>query len=446
MYFSLYILLFFLLVNSFAGLTYALDKSADQIKIKPQLRFIRAFGSDDERKAPILILQNSLATYSTPLGEQQITIELDIAADVPPAMYVKFVHCAADWREDNNVFLNDLVYSRTSNISWESASTSQNYFNYRARLAIPNEQIKFKYSGNWKAKFYLMDDDETVFAEQRIFVVLPRADCQMYMSTEMYTPSKPVTNTALSIESVVVSNSVLIESNLNTVVFYKNHRWFEPHPVTMSSTYEFDNQKYKYQFPTMINGFLSMGKRFRIERLPAENGYRVINLADMGYFPQVNSMVRLPFSDVRRRGSFDLYDDDGALITQFVTYSYDEYVYLEFLLEPDGWITNEELYVSGSFNNWNPDKNWQMYFDENDKYYKLHQWVRRGRHNYLYTTGKYDFDSGRIINMSNDVYEGNTSVSGQTYLAMVYYREFEYGGYDALIAVGASTIYGNLKR
>jgi hypothetical protein len=42
--------------------------------------------------------------------------------------------------------------------------------------------------------------------------------------------------------------------------------------------------------------------------------------------------------------------------------------------------------------------------------------------------------------------EGNTTAARHTFFAFVYYLEPDFGGYDALIAVGAASIYGPLRR
>jgi len=441
-YLSLIFFTVFLLYNNLYG-----QQSRNQEKRNPpQLRFIRAYGATDETKAPIIVLENNKSSYNAKFGGKSITIEFDIATEVPPSMFAKFIHCSADWQESENVFLNDFVNLRTSNIDWESAPTGQNYYGYRGRIKIPNSQVNFTYAGNWKVKLYDYSNDTVEFAETRFFVVNPRVDCQMSFSSEFYSSKFPIANAALNIESEVTTDQILMESSLNTLVIYKNHRWFEPYPISNSENNNFSQVLYRYNFPIMINGFLSLGKRFRIERLPSENGYRVIDLSDVASYPQVNSVVRLPFADIRRRGSFDDNDDDGAMITNNIIPSYDGYIFLEFVMEPDNWHTKENIYVVGSFNNWIADENWKMNYDEKDRYYKLRQWVRRGRHNYLYATGTYNAITQKPQKLSYDEYEGNTSAAAHTYLCFVYYHESDYGGYDSIIGLGAATINGNINR
>jgi len=107
-----------------------------------------------------------------------------------------------------------------------------------------------------------------------------------------------------------------------------------------------------------------------------------------------------------------------------------------------GIISDEDVFVSGSFNNWTPDKNWQMYFDKSTQLYRLKQWVRRARHNYLYGTGTYNADTQKFENISFDRYEGNNVYSNHSFIGLVYYRSFDLGGYDAIIGASITNPFG----
>ena len=45
-----------------------------------------------------------------------------------------------------------------------------------------------------------------------------------------------------------------------------------------------------------------------------------------------------------------------------------------------------------------------------------------------------------------DEFEGNTIQSGHTFIALIYYKEFFYGGYDSIIGVAAENIFGTINR
>jgi hypothetical protein len=419
-------------------------KEAD-IKIPPQIRMIRAYGKDDERLPPIIIAGNSTNTANLPFAEDYITIEFDVDAEVPPGFYAKFVHCSYDWQEDDNVFLNDITLLRTSNITWESSPVLSNYYSYRGKLQVPNEQVKFPFAGNWKMKLYDLYDNITVYGEVRFFVVNTKVESEMYLYSDFYEPESKVTPSAFNIEIVASSLQQLYDTRLNRAVVYRNNRWYEPYYITELFSNP-NEQLYKYKFQTMVSGFSTVGKIFRISGIPAENAYRILNLGNIAMFPNISTPVRLPLSDLRRNGMYYERDDDGVMITRYITHNDDNYANVEFLLDPEGWVSNYDVFVSGSFNNWKPDAKWQMYYDENDRYYHLRQWVRRGRHNYMYATGKYNYETGMIEKIAYDEFEGNTVTSGSTLIAMIYYREFDYGGYDALVGIAASNIYGSIRK
>ena len=431
---------------SFLNAQGSTDKSEfDEDNLPPQVRFIRAYGLDNERFPPIILINNGNMRYKPVVGYEYITIEFDIAASVPPALTAKFVHCTYDWKESENIFLRDLIYNRTTIFDFTAAPIGQNFYSYKVKLRVPNEQVKFKFSGNWKVKIYDMNDEKEAIAETRFFVVEPRAVCRVGMFPEFYNPDFNVSTTGLVVEGVVASNLNLVESNVNRAVLYKNHRWFEPYVISSSYSDE-ETLQYRYSYATTVSGFVSVGKRFRIEGLPAENSYRIINLADLAYYPMSNQAVRKPFSDLRRDGNFFYADDDGAMITNYVPYGYEDYVYVEFILDPEGHISRDDVFVVGSFNNWKPDAKWKMFYDEKNRYYKLRQWVPRARHNYMFASGKLNIDNLQVERYSYDEFEGNTTAGHQTYIMFIYYHEFDYGGFDSIIAVDAANIAGQVLR
>jgi hypothetical protein len=413
-----------------------------EYKPPPQFRLIRAYGADNEKKPPVVVIDAGKSAYSAAYAESSVTIEFDVACEIPPSLVVKFVHCSYDWIEDENIFLQDIVNLRTTLIDWESAPISSTYYQYRGKISVPNSQVKFNFAGNWKAKFYEMGNENAPLAESRFFVVKPKAECSINMISDFYSPLFGVSSSAFSIEALVTTREALLDNNLHSAALYLNHRWNEPYYITENPLPDDYYKKYKYHFNTLVGGFARTGKLFRIDNIPAENAYRVLYLTNLAEYPRINGPVRMTFSDQRRNGTYWDYDEDGAMTSDFVSAGNDEYIYLEFLLSPEGWLSKEDVFAVGSFNSWTPSPAWQMYFDEEDGYYHLRQWVRRAKHNYLYATGRINHDKGTVEKISYDQYEGNTVYSNHTYLLFVYYREIEYGGYDAIIAVAAASYFG----
>jgi len=175
----------------------------DEGKVPAQVKFIRAYGLDNERFPPIVLIGNYDQIYQPVVGYAYITIEFDIASSVPPALYAKFVHCTSDWKESENAFLRDMINNRTTIFDWTPAPIGQNFYSYRVKLRIPNQQIKFKFSGNWKVQIYDMDHDGEPIAETRFFVVEPRAKCIVGMFPEFYEPVFPVSSTGFNTDIIL---------------------------------------------------------------------------------------------------------------------------------------------------------------------------------------------------------------------------------------------------
>lgn len=407
-----------------------------------EVRMVRIYGQDNERLPPILILQNVQGEVAVNTGSSQLTFEMDIYADVPPNLYAEFVHCDVDWNEDQNAFLNNPGFMRTSDFYWESAYYSGSYYTHRGKLKFPNAQVRFKYSGNYKIKIFEYYKSSEPITEARFFVVEPIVSSNLFFGSTFYRSKYQVTNSGYNLEVRVVAPQRLFNSQLRTVVAYRNHRWFEPYKISEENYRSYTNLLYKYTFPTMVTGFSSTEKRFYLMELPAENVYRVLDMTNITQFPAGNQPVRMPMSDYIRNGNYWDNDDDGAMISRWITPSNDNYVFLEFVLDPAGEKSKEDVFISGSFNNWNPDIKWMMNWDPEERVYKLNQWVRRGRHNYLYGTGKINIDTRRFEQISFDEMEGNTVYANHLVIAFVYYRFMDFGGYDGIVGVVAGSPLG----
>lgn len=399
------------------------------------VRFVRAYGGTNEAAPPIVLMR--LVDDPTVIGSAFATVEFDVSASNIPNVYARMVHCNADWTEDENGFLSD-VMNRTSLFDWSIAPSRSQYYHYRGKLQIPNPQLQLRFSGNWKVKIYNMDGD-VLLTEARIFVVDPQAYCRFNFMTDFYEPRARVSGIALTLEAIIdAPQANLIDALMHSVVFYRNHRWVEPFMVSTN----YDGSMNPYGVSTAIAGIFPAGKIFRVSRIPAQNEYRVLDLTNLAMFPFTGQPVRLPLADLRRNGSFWERADDGAMITTMVPSSDDEYVPIEFLLDPQPSMPSEqEVFLAGSFNNWRPDRNWMMAYDETLRLYRLRQWVRRGRHNYMYASGNIDITTGELYDVNFEEWEGNTASASNSYIAFAYYRTQDYGGYDGIVAVGSSNIY-----
>lgn len=400
----------------------------------PIVRMIRAYGGTNEQLPPIVMLDTESART---IGSAFATVEFDLSAFTIPNVYASVRHCAADWRPDENSFLTD-VTNRTSIVSWSLAPERSKYYRYRGKIQIPDAMMALRFSGNWLVTLHDLNTD-AVIGQTRIFAVDTRATMQMLFMTDFYEPTKQVSSMAYSIEARVVEpTGRLLTNNFHTVTFYRNHRWHEPFIVSERVS----TQTNPRGVGGAIIGVSQGGKVFRISRLPAQNEYRILDLSNLAQFPFIGQPVRMPLSDLRRNGMFLQRADDAAMITTMISTMNDEYVPVEILLDPaPGGASADDVFVAGTFNQWNPDRSWMMYYDEDLRLYRCRNWIRRGRHNYMYATGRLNADSEAVLDLSYEEMEGNTASASNSFVSFAYYRELDYGGYDGIVAVAANNIY-----
>jgi hypothetical protein len=343
---------------------------------------------------------------------------------------VKFLHCTFDWQDDPNTFVNDATL-RTTLVDWTLAPSRARYYSHRGSLRVPNEQVQFRFAGNWKAQIFDITNDR-LLGETRFFVVEPLAVSRMNFMTDFYQPSFKVSGFALTIETVVTDpTATLIDGFLHSVVLYRNNRYGEP----MIASTKRDDDVNPPMMRTWIGGATQGMKIFRIERIPSQNEYRLLDMTFVAQFPATGQPVRIPFTDLRRNGNFMQRAGDGAMITTGVSGADDDYVPVEFLLDPQGLPSERDVFVVGSFNHFVPEPSWMMFYDEELRLYRVRNWVRRGKHDYLYASGTLNVDDGSIRDVSFEEWEGNSSGANHTFISFAYYRIPDYGGYDAIIAV-----------
>lgn len=395
------------------------------------MRMIRCYGGRDETAPPIVLISTKdRRSVSVNIGSPSVTIEFDMQCAIAPTVYVRFLHCTAMWEEEQNSFLNDATL-RTTLIDWTLAPTRARYYSHRGKLQVPNEQVQFRFAGNWKAQIVDITTD-AVLGETRFFVVEPLAQSSMNFMTDFYQPAFKVSGFALSIETIINDpTTTLVDGFLHTVVLYRNNRYWEPMVVSMKAADDVNPP----MMSTWIGGATQGTKIFRLEKIPSQNEYRILDMTFVAQFPATGQPVRIPLTDLRRNGNFMQRADDGAMITTGVSGVDDDYVPVEFLFDPQGYPSAQDVFVVGSFNHFKADASWQMFFDEEQRLYRVRNWVRRGRHNYLYGTGTLNIDNGSVRNLTFEEYEGNSSAANSTFISFAYYRMPDYGGYDAIVAV-----------
>ena len=415
---------------------------------KPILRGIRVYGGNTDTSPPIITRspqnvfgsssQNSQSNdAANVIGSSFVTIEMDVQSIVQPAFVALLVHCDAEWREDKNFVVNDPSL-RVVQIQVFQANSFSRYFTHRAKFTVPNSEVQLRFSGNWKAKIFDVDDMASPLGEARFFVVDQEAETSLAMTIDAYSPRIGGTSpAAYLLEAALTAPPQFLDENFHTVALYRAWRWNEPIRITQDGTMGRTETLYNRFSKMTVLGFSTAQKRFRVTAIPAENEYRVLDIRDALRFPASNAPLRFSLADLRRNGTSLLRGDDGAMTTDGVSPSTDEYVLMDFILDPEGLPSSREIYLVGSFNSWKLLPDWKMRYDPEQRQYVLAQYVRRGRHNYVYASAAVNKETGAPESYDYEECEGNTTSANQTFYAFFYYRNPQFGGYDALLGVAA---------
>ena len=437
-----------ILLSSCAALA-AAARSGGGIQAKPIVRGVRAYGATET--APPIITRTPQSVFGsiTPassssnevpsvIGSSFVTIEVDVQCAVPPAFAVALVHCDASWQEDKNFVLNDPTTTRITQIQIFQANSFSRHFTHRALFTVPNSEVQLRFSGNWKAKIFDTDDMTTPLGEARFFVVDQEAETSLSMIIDAYSPRIGGTSSsAYTLEAALNAPPQFTDENFHTVTLYRAWRWNEPLTITQNLALGRTETLYNRSSKATVLGFSTAQKRFRLAGIPTENEYRVLDIRDAMRFPASTAPLRFALADLRRNGIAFVQADDGAMMTSGVSASSDEYVLMEFVLASEGAPSSREIFVVGSFNDWRVDNQWKMRYDPNLLQYTLTQWVRRGRHNYVYASGVVNAQTGAIEQYDYEECEGNSLSANHTYYALFYYRNPQFGGFDALLGVAA---------
>jgi hypothetical protein len=454
-------------------------------------------------------------------GSATITLEFDILATLQPNVVAQFVHCDAAWNEDNAsknsaaAFVNDPAEMRTTQTAWTLAPPASLQYNHRGRMQIPNTQVQFRVSGNWKAKIYDQDALQRLqsatnsgekplaepLAELRFFVVEQAGQCRLALLPDTYSPqARAARPSAYTLETSMEAIGSIVDEGVRTVVSYRNHRWFEPMMVryAAASTQTNDSaSEYRSTFapaaeffcPTgshremraRVEGAVQIGKRFRLEKVPAQEQYRQLNTTNFVLFPSAVAPQRLPLPDVlgsqsalRARlnannassgnapnstlnstpnstlnstlgGALDVVPDgvlDGGMLANGFRADSpgdDEYVVVDFFFDPLGFPSPYDVYLLGSFNNWRVRSDFKMFYNAEQRLYGLRAAVPRGRHQYLYATGKQGAKPLAADALNFEEFEGNSLDALNTFLSFVYYSDPALGGMERIVgAAGAN--------
>jgi len=353
------------------------------------------------------------------------TLRFDEMSDDANEFFYKVVHCDRHWRASD---LEEIEYidgfngEEIQNYEF-STNTYVDYVNFS--LTLPNEDTRFKISGNYILIIY--DDDQLTNPVLTRRFMIDENIAQLYTDFQrVYDVTKSNTHQQLDVEVDLKEMRIGDPMNELSLSIVQNNRWdnmiSDSKPKFISrNRVNFDN-----------TGKLAMpgGKEFRqfdIRSLQYTTPFVAqIDLHDLG--SDVLLHVEKPRAYTHYQDEFDF---DGRYIVQTFDFPSStgnqgsgqdsesnyraDYANIIFALKMNESL--DEVYVMGPFNDWRIDEAYKMKYVDGKGYY-LNTPLKQGVYNYLFAT------KGADGLPNYDTLEGDSEKTVNYYTIILYYRDF----------------------
>lgn len=335
--------------------------------------------------------------------------------------YYTIIHCDRDWHPSQ---LNSMEYidgyneERILDFRY-SNKTLQEYTNYR--FSLPNQAIRWTKSGNYLLVVYEKDQDKYPVLTRR-FVVAER---KISINPRLQRPSQPSKmRTHQEIDFVANFEKFPLRNPQQDIkaVILQNGRWDSAIDGLPPMFVRGDQLLYDYQNKIVFPGL----KEFRF-----------LDLRSFRYISQnIGQVERLPdrievtlLKDRKRVGQpyveFEDLNGDFIIETQdqnnTLAADYAQVLFTLYSPEP---LYDHNVYVMGTFTNWQADERYRMAYNQAVNGYVLKLPMKQGFYNYAYgvTKAKPDKKEANPINFSE--VEGNWFETENNYTILLYYHPF----------------------
>lgn len=359
------------------------------------------------------------------LGETMGLSFDDLDGDMKLYSY-KIEHCDYNWNISNlstTEYMTGYAEDRIRDFE-NSFNTLQDYTHYE--LQIPNKNNRIKISGNYIIS--IIDEDDTVVFNRRFIVYQPLV--QVGVTAHRSTDIASI-NEKHSIQFVINNQNLFLNnpSEEIKVAVYQNTDW---------------NSVIKNIPPKYIQGSQLLYNYVDEISFYAGNEFLYFDTKEIRNATNNIAQVRLEeifntylyIDESRANTAYSFFPDvNGDFVLRTIDTNDEslegDYSLVHFRLENRSEIQQEDIYVYGSFNDWQLNEENKMTYNSREKKYEAAILFKQGFYNYTYVT----VNSEGKINTSK--IEGSYYQTENEYTVLVYYKKFG-DRYDQVVGVGSA--------
>ena len=406
--------MFFL--SFFCSLTLLFSKSEKKIDKYPFVKTVVFSGGSFNSQFPIIKMN------------QFLSLSFDDVSGDENFYYYKIVHCDFDWKR-SRLLKSEYLDGNDNNLIEDMESsygTLQRYTNYK--LSLPNNDVSFKISGNFKLE--ILDADDNIIIERRFLILNEKlsVDLNVYPSQ-----NKDWFYTHQNVQFIINTSGYKIRNPNNDikVIVLQNDQWDSSKIIFRPQFIEKDRLVYRYNDESEFEG---------------GNEYLFFDSKDLRSTNQKISFVRKEnvyqhflFTDNPRNNlTYSNYSDiNGNFIPNTTLgenpYYESDYSIVYFSLARQFEIDDSKIYIYGKFNNYELTEENEMIYNPSLETFEGILLLKQGFYNYKYVIQKNNMISKNQIS-------GSFFQTENSYTVLVYKKGFE-DLYDMLIGVGRTNSY-----
>jgi len=380
---------------------------------------LRTYANDDEYRPPVI------------MRGEQVTIEFDVTTSQPPDLRIVFRHASKDWVVDDNLFVNDPPKMRSEALLFSPAPTGVYHYMFRYKNSFPNTKnfVEFVFSGNYVYSIVDHEANDREVAAGKFIVTENSIPVTMTMRnmyhSEYSAPMNQVNlvavNVAAPAEYTAGDINGIQHSDVTVVDVIKNWNLEQPHRVDV------DDKNPE----TFVDNFIQPNKTFTKRDLFVGNEYRRLDLSSVAEYPNNTLVLLHDQPDVSRFQWQSKPDANGASKLKAFTGTNSDYLEVVIRLRL-AQAPIKKVFFVGASTQWQVLPQNEMKLDSATGLYILRQWLRRGVYDYQYVLGDIGED-GSVINQDWYSLEGNDWRTINRYIALVYYHDRRFGGFDRVV-------------
>ncbi|MDO5571703.1 MAG: DUF5103 domain-containing protein [Bacteroidales bacterium] len=362
--------------------------------------------TNDDFMLPSVIRLNS---------DDKIDINFDIIGDDMKWLSYKIIHCDINWNESPLSETEYLIGFNNNQFSGplSSFNTFVPYHHYS--LTLPNENIDFKISGNYKVEIYEDSDQEKILATVCFYILDNRINIASKVSSNTdidFNKEHQQLEIALNWKNNFINSP---STDLKMIV-KQNNRIDNQKIITVPSIVNTNGVVYSHNKDLIFeagNTFRRM--EFVSNKYAGLNVEKIIEINNIYQCILKKDMPRANLSfqyDQDQKGRFVIRtsEDDSPEIDA-------DYYYVHFFLEKAIPFKNGDIFIFGDFTSNSQGDEFKMEYNEQAGGYEKSILLKQGHYNYQYIF----FSQDNIGSLSNT--EGNYYENNNEYLILVYYRK-----------------------